>query len=182
MKNKYPRNIRCSNCQEIVNKPPCHTINKINNFCNRKCYIEAINKDSSKASNFRNRKKEFNCIQCGVKFIRRPHSVNYTPKFCTLKCAAIVNGKKRCGENNFNWKGGNNSRYIKKNAPRPRPSTCEICGEEGKKRNGIVLDHNHKTGKFRGWLCSNCNTVIGLSGENVNKLNKIISYISENSL
>jgi hypothetical protein len=142
--------------------------------------MEAIRKNPSLASNYKNINKEFNCLQCKKLFIRRPHSSTSLPKFCSAVCSGTYNAKK--GENNWNWKGGNNSRYLKNLAPRPRPKTCEICGEEGKKRNGIVLDHNHNTAKFRGWLCSNCNTIIGLSGENINKLNKIISYISENSL
>ena len=31
---------------------------------------------------------------------------------------------------------------------------CEICEKEKK----LCLDHDHKTGLFRGWLCFSCNT------------------------
>jgi hypothetical protein len=84
------------------------------------------------------------------------------------------------GENHHNWKGRMDTRYLRKIAPRPKPEFCEICGQRGKKRNGITLDHDHKTGKFRGWLCSNCNTALGLVQENKETLQALIKYIEIN--
>ncbi len=44
--------------------------------------------------------------------------------------------------------------------PQPPIGTpCEIC-DEGKTKL-LSADHCHKTGRFRGWLCSPCNTAIG---------------------
>lgn len=48
---------------------------------------------------------------------------------------------------------------IKQGLPvptRPVSSTCEICGRapQGK---ALALDHCHKQGIFRGWLCTQCN-------------------------
>lgn len=105
-------------------------------------------------------------------------------KYCSLKCAAIDRGINQRGSNHPNWKGGNDTRYLKKIAPRPRPEKCEVCGNYGKKRNGIVLDHNHKTNKFRGWLCSNCNTALGLLDENPKRFDLLKEYLidNENSL
>ena len=57
-------------------------------------------------------------------------------------------------ENNSFWKGG--FTYLQKLeniAGRKRPELCEICGKKGK----ICFDHNHETGKFRGWICVKCN-------------------------
>ena len=54
--------------------------------------------------------------------------------------------------------------YHKKNeklAGRPRPNNCELCGRVG----WIVFDHNHETDKFRGWICSRCNTALGLAND-----------------
>ena len=33
---------------------------------------------------------------------------------------------------------------------------CQICGTVPKTR-GLQWDHDHKTGKTRGWLCHRCN-------------------------
>ena len=35
-----------------------------------------------------------------------------------------------------------------------RPKLCEICKARDRK---LCLDHNHETGKIRGWLCYGCN-------------------------
>jgi hypothetical protein len=49
------------------------------------------------------------------------------------------------------------------------PSACECCGFEFTRGNGrkgcAHLDHDHKTGRFRGWLCVRCNAGIGLLGD-----------------
>ena len=40
------------------------------------------------------------------------------------------------------------------------PPTCEICNDYSPR--ALHLDHDHVTGRFRGWLCSRCNTALGL--------------------
>ena len=88
------------------------------------------------------------------------------------------------GENAWNWKGGisfDRNKYekerrknqLQKIAGRKISKQCEICGSFGK----ICFDHNHETGKFRGWICSRCNTTIGLVEDNIELLNKLIKYL-----
>ena len=36
---------------------------------------------------------------------------------------------------------------------------CQICGTVPKTR-GLQWDHDHKTGKTRGWLCHRCNRAL----------------------
>jgi len=43
-----------------------------------------------------------------------------------------------------------------------------------------VLDHNHTTKKFRGWICNNCNVAIGRFADSVTSLQKAIKYLKEN--
>lgn len=63
-----------------------------------------------------------------------------------------------------------------KNSDRPRPNECEGCnGLPGKQ--GIVWDHNHNTGKFRGWLCNRCNRVLGMCNDSINILNGLKNYL-----
>ncbi len=38
---------------------------------------------------------------------------------------------------------------------------CAICGKQPKPGKVLVVDHDHKSGKFRGLLCMNCNSGIG---------------------
>jgi hypothetical protein len=59
-------------------------------------------------------------------------------------------------------------------APRPKPSHCEVCGGNS---GGIVWDHCHVKKQFRGWLCSPCNTALGLVKDNVIVLEKLIKYL-----
>lgn len=132
---------------------------------------------------------ERTCKYCLQLYTRKNHyndpNHEKQPKYCSIKCAAKDRGQVRRGENHWNWKGGKDTRYLKTIAPRPRPEKCEVCGKLGKKRNGICLDHDHKTNKFRGWLCSNCNTILGLSQEDPKVLQSLINYVkgfNENSL
>jgi len=39
------------------------------------------------------------------------------------------------------------------------------------------LDHCHKTGKIRGFLCSRCNTVAGMVNDDIELLSKIADYL-----
>jgi hypothetical protein len=62
-------------------------------------------------------------------------------------------------------------------APEP-PANCEACGVLFiMKSTGAHLDHNHETGEFRGWLCSNCNTALGLVGDNADGARRLLEYI-----
>lgn len=55
---------------------------------------------------------------------------------------------------------------------------CSICNiEDGKSQKRLSVDHCHITGKFRGWLCCNCNTALGHLKDNINILEKMIGYL-----
>ena len=63
-------------------------------------------------------------------------------------------------------------------ATRPQPERCEnaACGRlllPGKTH----LDHDHKTGAFRGWLCNRCNLGIGMLGDTVAGMEGAIAYL-----
>ena len=63
-------------------------------------------------------------------------------------------------------------------------NVCAICGNEEaavrnnsmEKRN-LAVDHDHRTGKIRGLLCTHCNQGIGNFRENPDFLAKAISYL-----
>lgn len=59
---------------------------------------------------------------------------------------------------------------------------CAICGtDRGGQKSGKVMrmsvDHDHRTGAFRGILCNRCNRAIGLLGDDPILLRKAISYL-----
>lgn len=53
------------------------------------------------------------------------------------------------------------------------PNNCEVCGAEGR----IFLDHDHATGKHRGWLCIGCNRAIGLVMDDPARLRRLADYL-----
>lgn len=61
-----------------------------------------------------------------------------------------------------------------------KQSTCAICKKE---LEGIGththLDHCHKTGKNREFLCSNCNRGIGCFHDDTSKLLQAIEYLNK---
>jgi hypothetical protein len=77
----------------------------------------------------------------------------------------------------------NASRNIKRRAEleilagRPKPDACEICaGNKG----GILFDHCHQRGHFRGWICTNCNNALGMVNDNITHLRKLAAYLERN--
>jgi len=64
---------------------------------------------------------------------------------------------------------------------------CKICCQpETQMRNGkvraLAVDHDHKTGKIRGLLCSDCNTGIGKLKDDPNVLRKAADYLETHHL
>lgn len=59
-------------------------------------------------------------------------------------------------------------------APYPPPNICEICGKSGET---LHFDHDHITGWFRGWLCLRCNLTLGNVQDDVELLERMISYL-----
>ena len=61
-------------------------------------------------------------------------------------------------------------------AGRSKPERCEICDKLPTKK-GLCFDHDHQTGSFRGWICSKCNTALGLANDDPEILLKLIEYL-----
>jgi hypothetical protein len=62
-------------------------------------------------------------------------------------------------------------------ATRPAPAECENCNKTFKSGHDRHLDHCHKTGKFRGWLCNRCNRGLGFFDDCIEGLEQAIRYL-----
>ena len=56
-----------------------------------------------------------------------------------------------------------------------RNINCAICGIQVEK--SFHIDHCHITGKYRGLLCSNCNSGIGILGDDYRRLEIAAEYL-----
>lgn len=74
------------------------------------------------------------------------------------------------------------TREAKKECTIPKPTHCDMCGRiediENQKNSRIVFDHDHITGKFRGWICDSCNRGLSNLGDNIEGLQKGIIYLN----
>lgn len=60
-------------------------------------------------------------------------------------------------------------------AGRKKPESCDLCGDKVK----ICFDHDHITGKFRGWLCHGCNLSIAFAKDSPELLIKMSVYLKK---
>lgn len=118
-------------------------------------------------------------------------------------CGNISAGKKLTGEGNYQWRGGYRTegseawatnklskgvhssnkkgwRGPSMNVPRvlklwkDARGHCQICG----RKRLLGLDHDHKTGNVRGFLCQSCNLGLGLLGDTLTSTKKAIRYLA----
>jgi hypothetical protein len=55
---------------------------------------------------------------------------------------------------------------------------CSICRHEFKCPKDVHYDHNHKTGEYRGLLCTKCNVGLGLFRDNIDVLQSAVDYLN----
>ena len=67
---------------------------------------------------------------------------------------------------------------LKKLHPKPKDGKCQACGDIPEV---LCLDHDHATGKFRGYVCEGCNHSMGKSNDDPEKLIRQAEYLRERS-
>ena len=63
---------------------------------------------------------------------------------------------------------------------RPMPAVCEVCARPniyGARSMLLCEDHDHATGKPRGYLCHKCNSAIAALGDDLPGLARAVSYL-----
>jgi len=68
-------------------------------------------------------------------------------------------------------------RILERRAGRPAPDRCEVCGAIGP----VNFDHCHRRDVFRGWLCTQCNVILGMANDDPNRLRMLIAYLERTS-
>lgn len=59
-----------------------------------------------------------------------------------------------------------------------RQGRCDICQQVPRNQGGsLCVDHDHRTGRVRGLLCSPCNRAIGLLGDTATHLRQALTYL-----
>lgn len=106
-------------------------------------------------------------------------------------CLWVSKNRKRYNERARVWAADNKVRLLVKRWSKGRAFTvddysamvkaqgnlCAICGMPPKAGRVLDIDHNHKTGRIRGLLCSQCNKGIGHFSDDQNLLTLAAKYL-----
>ena len=139
-----------------------------------------VNKENIAIFNIRKTGDGFSKKVCNI-----CHKLLSTKKFAKNQNAKDNRSVRRpsCGTCRKELEGVNLSPQVRKEwsqkKPHNMPFECPICfkrtiaGVTCK----IVLDHNHKTGEPRGWICDSCNTGIGRFKDDVEILKRAMGFL-----
>ena len=61
------------------------------------------------------------------------------------------------------------------NAMPPSGTPCQLCDRIDK----LFCDHDHVSKQFRGWICRNCNSSLGLMGDSEKGVLKALAYLQK---
>ena len=101
------------------------------------------------------------CIYCGKRKNKKsfPKHIKYKDKLDT-RCKSCIKRESKLVNK------------LRKKAP-VKSVSCDICN----KNKSLCLDHCRKTKKFRGWLCTECNTGLGKLGDNIDGIVRTLNYL-----
>jgi hypothetical protein len=109
------------------------------------------------------------CPRCGIHKERFPLSNRTITKHGGVK----VHLKTKCMD--CHSRQQRIRKELHKIYEQPDPNTpCECCGRMGE----LILDHDHTTGAFRGWLCRECNSGLGFLGDDVAGITAALLYLT----
>ena len=131
----------------------------------------------------------YTCTRCGI---HKPRTEFYTRKNrksgCTSECKSCHKERvtKRYKEDPDLANDRRAARtygvdlsYIQ-NLREQANGICQCCGRPGLHHHKrLVIDHDHITGRVRGLICSNCNSILGFCDDNITTLENLISYLNK---
>ena len=106
-------------------------------------------------------------------------------KQCNFKkpidCFVKADGKNRARRNRCKECHYSNKKLrdkLRKENPHPKTGRCKICKLDTEK---LVLDHCHKTNSFRGYICKDCNSGMGLLKDNIFIIFRSLLYLARHN-
>lgn len=107
-----------------------------------------------------------------TEFSRNQNGVNNRPvrRPSCQECRKILEGTNTTPKEKLKWS---------KTKPQNEPFECPICSKRtiAGITSKVVLDHNHRTGKIRGWVCDSCNTGIGRFKDDIDLIKRAIKFL-----
>jgi len=133
------------------------------------------------------------CEQCGLLFLGKK-SGGHNQRYCSKKCQKVSYAPTRRmldKKRSYRQRGNALHLQLKKYGLTMEDYgfeldnqnyVCAICGQpETSVFKGTVrrlsVDHNHKTGCYRGLLCGRCNKAIGMFKDDIAILKQAIQYL-----
>ena len=117
------------------------------------------------------------CIKCGEEKLLTDYGIRNNRNEYRNDC-------KKCQS-----QVGKEVKLLEKNHPYPDDGhQCPMClrtkdqlSHLFRDRRVWVLDHDHKTKQFRGWICNTCNTGLSRFGDDIETLQRAIVYLRKGS-
>lgn len=106
-------------------------------------------------------------------FARNQNNVNRPVRRPSCQeCRRTLEGKSPASADKRQWL---------KTKPYFEPFECPICGKHtiAGVTCSVDLDHDHRTGKIRGWICDSCNTGIGRFKDDTGLIKRAIKYVEK---
>lgn len=167
-KRRFSYGVReCESCGKVF-----EVYNPRLRFCSVECSRPVITKERIDRC-----AEKLTCPECGGEFVKRWQAHRY----CSRECSQKWNRKHREMSDDGTWgwlkKYGLDRRGydLLLQAQGGRCAICQAHQYEKDRRLGV--DHDHDTGEIRGILCTQCNSAIGLLGDDVDLLRRAIEYL-----
>jgi len=115
------------------------------------------------------------CKKCGLSMPLEPwyfsrngtnkdKTIQYFRPECKICQTEIAAGRRQAGK-------------LAESEVKPKLGTpCNLCGRKDQQ---LLFDHCHSTLKHRGWLCSSCNKGLGLLGDTVESIERVLLYLKK---
>lgn len=167
---------QCSSCKQVKDDT---------DFCKRNTSPDGLTGQCKECLNLKHQKYRDNNRESARESARlwaernRPHNLENTRKWRKRRRLASVLHNSHTSARLY---GGKPCNLAEAELEATITGVCAICGvEESSLSRHLCMDHCHATGNFRGWLCFNCNAMLGHVRDNKEVLKNAVSYLENNN-